>query len=556
MELVYLWIEDYKNIKRQGFTFSPRFKCEFKPQYDENDNLIAEKSELIIEEKKDYINIFPDNINVTAIVGKNGAGKSSVFEILKYQNYTFLILYDTKKNFFYIDKKNNIKIILKNVSKKIENKNLSNVFFSHSSDILDISLFFNSNNSIYNVSDILTKDNFEYFSPLHKQMLLVTNGITFNFRNFYKSVNSLLLKYFLTNKIKNYFFNPNIFYLDNYDVTYIIYRLSNILSYYSDITNELLKINENNIFYNELKENKKIDYVIYLYCFLKQFKIDNEINDDIFLYSLKNKILPEFNYLQRKCSSLKEIINKILIVYNSKDKKIEIDLMKKILNDNLLQDIFSELISIELIDTKYNKNYIDLSSGEKNFLLILSIIFDALDKFNLFLLDELENFIHPNLIKNLINEILKLLHNKKNFYHLILSTHSPFILSDIPKENIIFMKDGKNVSNEVDIETFGANIHTLLTHGFFMEDGLMGEYAKSQIDEVIKYLNHDDSKIKSDDEAQKLINIIGEPIIRKQLQRMLDSKRLNKIDKIDKIDELEKEIELLKARIEILRKKS
>jgi len=24
MELVYLWVEDYKNIKRQGFNFSPR----------------------------------------------------------------------------------------------------------------------------------------------------------------------------------------------------------------------------------------------------------------------------------------------------------------------------------------------------------------------------------------------------------------------------------------------------------------------------------------------------------------------------------------------------
>ena len=29
MELVYLWVEEYKNIKNQGFNFSPRFKCEF-----------------------------------------------------------------------------------------------------------------------------------------------------------------------------------------------------------------------------------------------------------------------------------------------------------------------------------------------------------------------------------------------------------------------------------------------------------------------------------------------------------------------------------------------
>ena len=29
MELVYLWVDEYKNIKKQGFNFSPRFECEY-----------------------------------------------------------------------------------------------------------------------------------------------------------------------------------------------------------------------------------------------------------------------------------------------------------------------------------------------------------------------------------------------------------------------------------------------------------------------------------------------------------------------------------------------
>ena len=70
MELVYLWVEEYKNIENQGFNFSPRFTCKY------------ENGELTIEEKKDYISIFPDNINITAIVGENGSGKSNVFEAL------------------------------------------------------------------------------------------------------------------------------------------------------------------------------------------------------------------------------------------------------------------------------------------------------------------------------------------------------------------------------------------------------------------------------------------------------------------------------------------
>ena len=69
-----------------------------------------------------------------------------------------------------------------------------------------------------------------------------------------------------------------------------------------------------------------------------------------------------------------------------------------------------------------------------------------------------------------------------------------------------------------------------------MQDGLIGKFAKSKIDDVINYLNNNKTTIKDNDEAQNIINIIGEPIIKRQLQKMMDSKRLNKVDKIDDIE--------------------
>ena len=86
-----------------------------------------------------------------------------------------------------------------------------------------------------------------------------------------------------------------------------------------------------------------------------------------------------------------------------------------------------------------------------------------------------------------------------------------------------------------------------------MKEGLMGGFAKSKINEVIDYLNGKDSPIENDDEAQRYIHIIGEPIIKRQLQRMLDSKKL---DKIKDIDALKSQIESLKNRLENLEKKS
>ena len=69
MELVYLWVEDYKNIHKQGFNFSPRFECTFPDKYDANGKLKDNCQLEIIEKKEDeYIkDFFGENINVTAI---------------------------------------------------------------------------------------------------------------------------------------------------------------------------------------------------------------------------------------------------------------------------------------------------------------------------------------------------------------------------------------------------------------------------------------------------------------------------------------------------------
>lgn len=167
-----------------------------------------------------------------------------------------------------------------------------------------------------------------------------------------------------------------------------------------------------------------------------------------------------------------------------------------------------------------------------------------------FLIDEPDATFHPNWQRKYVSQLLNIYKNYKKNIHLIITSHSPFILSDIPKANVIFLekdeKTGncKNVSNRIDINPFGANIHTLLSHGFFMKDGLMGEFAKKKIDLAIKYLNQ---KILTEDElnyCENIISIIGEPIIKRELQRMLDSKRLSEIELIKKqIAELQQELD-------------
>jgi len=114
-----------------------------------------------------------------------------------------------------------------------------------------------------------------------------------------------------------------------------------------------------------------------------------------------------------------------------------------------------------------------------------------------------------------------------------------------------FLENGEQVYPN--INTFGANIHTLLSDAFFMEDGLMGKYAKSKINKAIELLNKQGGLDKSSMKyCEEIISIIGEPILKKQLQRMLDSKRLSKVDRIDEIERnilsLRQELERLKSK--------
>jgi hypothetical protein len=184
-------------------------------------------------------------------------------------------------------------------------------------------------------------------------------------------------------------------------------------------------------------------------------------------------------------------------------------------------------------------------------------------------IDEGENTLHPNWQKKYISYLIEFF--SKNFIqkiNIIISSHSSFILSDIPKQNVIFLeKDEKtgnciNATDKVDLNPFGANIHTLLSHGFFMKDGLMGEFAKEKIQSVIKY--HEDIDKKEIIEADKIEYKTNKQKEFWQIQSIIGDDYLKQVIKnhlieIEKIvlgnDEAKKEeVKRLKAQIELLEK--
>jgi energy-coupling factor transporter ATP-binding protein EcfA2 len=216
--------------------------------------------------------------------------------------------------------------------------------------------------------------------------------------------------------------------------------------------------------------------------------------------------------------------------------------------------------------------YGNISSGERAFLNLCSRFYSIQDDINisestyesiLVLIDEIDLYFHPQwqkeLIYNLSYLLSKIYEGKK--IQIILSSHSPFVLSDIQKCNIIFMD--KDTSNncivckgiEEEKETFAANIHTLFTDSFFVKDGLIGKLAKEKINKMIDILNSnkDFKSYEEKENAKKLIYSIGEPLIRNKLINMYKEKI--DISDNDKIDSLKKDMKFLAERIRILENK-
>lgn len=149
--------------------------------------------------------------------------------------------------------------------------------------------------------------------------------------------------------------------------------------------------------------------------------------------------------------------------------------------------------------------------------------------------DEIELYFHPEyqrqFISNFINGINLLPLNNIKELNIIFSTHSPFILSDIPSQNILRLdlnEEGKSEPQPTIEQTFGANIHDLLANDFFLKDGFMGEFAKGKIHDLIHFFTYNEHEAKSvtnkssirewsEDESKQLIDLIGEPVLRNSL---------------------------------------
>lgn len=620
--LLYLWVNNYKNIKETGFNLGSNYQFSFEivEKEEKSNNIIGN----LKCKRKTNPRIFNKNIvDIKAIVGENGSGKSTVLEILiqnimTQRNYYFDGFIITDKYVFNrqgidfgesiarikyfkfeeiknrdlvnFERKEYRKKVLEESEIKegnngqIATRHLNNQSIIHYSPLLNIDKI-NNSEGIAGSSKAWETDYWHYFDCTTENTIVDDfNSFGINDISYQISGESELLAYKSEESKRNLEFLSSEYFKNlpfSNNIEKVTVRLNDFYETFWESVDGFFKSDNETVgriasaiasirskrIGNNKSELESALYISFIYGALKfeykyrmNFGNRGESNSiistiDLFLQaSMKKKIhkttLNSFlekahftntfkeNLFTKIVKAVEFIINSPSIIKYSNDFTLSISNPEEIktfielfYNDFLLTD---GEINVPYIFNIFTIEYVGLSSGEKNLLSMYSR-FSRIAKILpesqtsiVFLLDEPEVTFHPQWqvsFLKLLNDTLPKIFSGKEI-QLIISSHSPMLISDLPKNNCLFLKKNEETGQceisdlKNNVETFGANIHTLYSDAFFLKDsgGTMGQLAKQNIQEVIKEI-----KSKSSTKlnwVKDVINIIGEPLIKNQLDNL------------------------------------
>lgn len=566
MKLCYIWVEDYKGFINQGFNFSSKETF----SYDSSSGNLYKK------ENARYIdNFFGESIlDITGIIGKNASGKSNILELVQYVcdgantiiNAPFFVILESNSEYF-IKKYRITKIapVFSAVTLDYDGKlsEVNSIYFSNvfdgrkhnfhkrtidisTNDLLNSQFGENINKNyqrtIQNQIKFIKSSNFEILETLEKEMnpsepgklkpekVILSGPIWSNIKNRVQTFETKLnkeysTKYKLTEFVKSFrkkITSNKSSQAINYHTAFLVF-IDFILNreLLGDLKKEVKKTDKKLIdtLLSPLDEDRRIDD-IYRYLtteFAKQ--VDNNFNSfetHKFLVDL-----PGYDFETISSETIKEDIG----TYASRRIQFTMNY-----NDKIGDFLRSYLDAITNQNLTYSIEWSGISSGHKAYINLFSNFHSTIKKIKeesvLISIDEGDLYFHPKWQTEFLYKLIRVfpaLFNKK--VQIFLTTHSPFLVSDLPKSNLLFTEKTSEGrlrllnKEEVKAETFGGNIGELYLDAFFMNGRLVSQFAYSKIRALVDKIKSQ-KRITSED--QKLIDQIGEDLIKLQIKKMAD----------------------------------
>lgn len=582
MKLVYIRLEiDHEQLEIE-YNLGSKFKFAY---YESNNTLRVELNPNFLEGLYNNTNDKRD-FTFNAIIGENGTGKTTILNQIsaaisqKDGLYSVIYIFQDEDVYYYYSEQelkieNEVGCILKSqdVNKKYNIIRYSNVFDLTSRINRRIDLKKYKIGPLNYSTDYLIKNTNSISSFFEDEMIRQISFISSEKGKLYSKKNNLPQQIDVSFDVKNSQ-NLDVFKLLDDSETHSIFSNLIIGNHKND---KLSQFQETIIFYFVSKVMKLIEsYLPYNLreTELKKFKIE----------SLEN-----LKYDNYKIEDIEEKINSYFKTNLQKEREIE--------EGSFGRDYVTIVENIKRINDKFNNpnnhlarfpyqmfessdiefflewsefgigkiEWSNLSSGEYALLSMISRLNDAnehlvQDSSIILLIDEGELYFHPQWQKewvNLMKNILTTIYPTINSIQVITTTHSPFILSDIPADRVLFLErteNGVRVINNLEetYHTFGANINSLYAHSFFLKGSLMGNFAKNKINQIAdEIVNQPSNNIYHNRERlTKFIQLIGEPIIRNKLLLILEEKiRLEILNRESSEDIIKAKIKVLEDRL-------
>jgi hypothetical protein len=376
-----------------------------------------------------------------------------------------------------------------------------------------------------------------------------------NAKNFEETLNYILAKYIVQTD-KGFYNNPEEIKIDEYEK--LIQKCDTLYNKFTVLSGLDTKIIKEKIV-NDINGIKAIKDFYDLIIKNQHLIQNNEDNSYLNLNVKNQKTQTILFYTIQAYTAIKKYFSSIPITIID---FIEIEADKKL--------SFGEKSLLNLYSTLYEFTLgTDHTRESENYLLILDEAdlgyhplwkrkyIDALNR----TLPEIFNTLNVKFFDNIKKKKVKSVQNNPKI-QIIFTTHDPLTLSDLPNNSIVFLKKIDFFSKVLKIDdaerptkTFGANISNLLSDSFFINDGLIGDFAKDKIEKVIHELNklldlkNNNTYIDISEDKKVLIKetieIIDEPIIKIKLIDMY-----NTIFEVS----IENEINELEIRLKYLRK--
>jgi len=244
---------------------------------------------------------------------------------------------------------------------------------------------------------------------------------------------------------------------------------------------------------------------------------------------------------QKALASLHFVIQRIdeLCEFDENSRTFYVDVAE---DANILRTLITRMIrsnyflTSRFFDIIYSHNLIEtsrLSSGEQELLNLLSRLYYGItikpQKFHhissprILLLDEAEIGFHPDWQRQyvkMLTEFMSYMRVRAGVdFQIIITSHSPIILSDVPVSCVNFLRREGDVTELVnnEQETFGENVFRLYRRAFFMENGLVGEFAKTKIQALEEAIEAGEVT----ETIRKQVEMIGDERIREYLMRRM-----------------------------------